>query len=181
MNKNSKLSGDYIAGFVEGEGCFALKFRRDRQKNVGGQKVREYFYWGAEFVIQLRSDDFRILNLVKDVLGCGSVNVLKKSEQVRYSVQNIKDLREKIIPFFEKYPIYGKKGSDFDLWSRGIKILSEHRDGLLNVREGHRGFTKKEMSEKDTKELETIRNQMLVYKSRRTKPFKWGGGQDTSK
>src|SRR3989344_1567788 len=136
MNKNLKLPGDYIAGFVDGEGCFALKFRRDRQKNVGSQKVREYFYWGAEFVIQLRSDDSRILNLIKDVLSCGSVNFLKKSEQVRYSVQNIKDLKEKIVPFFEKYPIRGKKGSDFDLWSRGIKILNKHRDGLLNVQEG---------------------------------------------
>ncbi len=181
MNKNFKPSGDYIAGFVDGEGCFALKFRRDRQKNVGNQKVREYFYWGAEFAIQLRSDDFKILGLIKEALGCGSVNFLKKSGQVRYSVQNIKDQKEKIVPFFDKYSILGKKGPDFDLWSRGIKILSKHRDGLLNVQEGRRGFIKKELSEKDREELEMIRNQMLVYKSRRTKPFKWGGGQKISK
>lgn len=178
MKENKeKLPGNYIAGFVDGEGCFALKFRRDIQKNVGNQKVREYFYWGAEFAIQLRSDDFKILELIKEALDCGSVNFLKKSGQVRYSVQNIKDQKEKIVPFFEKYSIRGKKGSDFELWSRGIRILSKHHgDGLLNVQEGCRGFTKKEISKKDKEELEMIRNQMLVYKSRRIKPFKWGGG-----
>src|SRR3990167_10117902 len=105
MNKDSKLSGDYIAGFVDGEGCFALKFRRDRQKNVGSKKVRKYFYWGVEFAIVLRSDDDNILKLIKNELDCGSITYPQNGEQVRYSIQNTKDLAEKIIPFLISFNI----------------------------------------------------------------------------
>ena len=175
MRKNEeKLSGDYIAGFVDGEGCFALKFRRDRQKNANNQKVREYFYWGAEFVIQLRSDDSKILTMIKEVLSCGAVNLVKNGEQVRFSVQNIKELKENIVPFFKEYPIYGKKGLDFEIWRKGIEILYKYKTGILNVQKGQRGFIKKEMNEKDKRELEDLRHQMLKYKSQRNKPFKWG-------
>jgi len=38
-----KLPGDYIAGFVDGEGCFALKFRRDYKSKRKSKP--EYFYF----------------------------------------------------------------------------------------------------------------------------------------
>gem|GEM_PF-6727427 len=41
------ISGEYVAGFVDGEGCFALKFRRDVRRDRMGSP--EYFYWDAEF------------------------------------------------------------------------------------------------------------------------------------
>jgi intein-encoded DNA endonuclease-like protein len=31
-----KLPGDYIAGFVDGEGCFALKFSKETKRNRAG-------------------------------------------------------------------------------------------------------------------------------------------------
>lgn len=40
------LPGDYIAGFVDGEGCFALKFRRDVRHDRPGNP--EYYYWDIE-------------------------------------------------------------------------------------------------------------------------------------
>jgi len=43
--KNSKLSGDYIAGFVDGEGCFDLQFRRDIRHKRLGKPV--YYSWKA--------------------------------------------------------------------------------------------------------------------------------------
>jgi len=174
MNKNLKLPGDYIAGFVDGEGCFALKFRRDRQKNVGSKKVREYFYWGVEFAIVLRSDDDNILKLIKNELDCGSITFPQNGEQVRYSIQNTKDLAEKIIPFFKRYQLRAKKADDFDLWSQAVEIINKHRDGILNIKRGQRGFTKKEMDPRDLAVLQEIRKNMILYKSKRAKLFKWG-------
>ncbi|MBI2676988.1 MAG: LAGLIDADG family homing endonuclease [Candidatus Yanofskybacteria bacterium] len=176
MDKNTvaKLPGNYIAGFVDGEGCFALKFRRDKKQNKNNKKFREYFYWNTEFAIVLRSDDFNILNLIKETFGCGSVVIIKKQNQVRFSVQNPKDLVEKIIPFFKRHKLYAKKGIDFQLWSCAVKIVNKNRREGLNVTKGQRGFTKKEMNGLDHKKLQEIRNRMMFYKSQREKPFKWG-------
>jgi len=42
---------------------------------------------------------------------CG--NLLKKRETVHFSITKFTDLTEKIIPFFEKYPVLGVKSKDF--------------------------------------------------------------------
>ena len=175
MRENKeKLSGDYIAGFVDGEGCFALKFRKDTKYNVNKNNPREYYYWGVEFAIVLRSDDTHILELIKKEFDCGSITFTKNEEQVRYSIQNTKNLSEKIVPFFRQHRLRAKKAMDFNLWSQAVEILNKHKDGVLNVKAGTRGFIKKELPEEDIKKLTEIRNQMLNYKSGRSKKFKWG-------
>lgn len=175
MEENKeKLPGNYIAGFVDGEGCFALTFRKDVQRNISNNKPREYYYWGVQFAIVLRSDDVPILKLIKEELGCGSITFTGKGEQARYSVQNAKDLAEKIIPFFRKYKLRAKKSTDFNLWIQAVEILNKHRNGVLNAKVGMRGFTKKEISLENQEKLKRIRNQMLDYKAKRSKSFKWG-------
>jgi len=174
MNKSLKLSGDYIAGFVDGEGCFALTFRKDTKYNVTNSKPREYYYWGVQFAIVLRSDDVHVLELIKEKIGCGSITYTKNGAQVRYSVQNTKDLLEKVVPFFRQYKLIAKKALDFDLWSQAVEILNKHKNGILNVQTGTRGFIKKELPKEDIEKLINIRNKMLNYKSGRNKKFKWG-------
>ena len=175
MDKNrDKLSGNYIAGFVDGEGCFALKFRKDIKQNKGNKKFREYFYWGVEFVIQLRSDDIEILRLIKGTLKCGNINTLKNGEQARYSVQNAKENYEKIVPFFRKHRMFGKKGLDFELWAQAVAILYKHKNTELNIKKGVRGFINKQISRESMDKLGQLRNDMLTYKAKRDKDFKWG-------
>ncbi len=169
-----KIPGDYVAGFVDGEGCFALKFRRDSKQNLGNKKIREYFYWGVEFAIALRPDDAEILKLIKNTLGCGSINYTKNGEQARYSVQGVRENLNKIVPFFKKHKLYAKKRHDFELWSQAIEILTKYNDGILNIQKGTRGFTKKEIKQDDLRKLEDLRNRMIKYKARREKDFMWG-------
>ncbi|OGE81123.1 MAG: hypothetical protein A3H72_00895 [Candidatus Doudnabacteria bacterium RIFCSPLOWO2_02_FULL_48_8] len=166
-----KLPGDYLAGFVEGEGCFALKYRLDRKIRNG--KTREYFYWNAEFAIVLRSDDANLLHKIRDTLGCGSVTFVNGGKLARYSVQNPKLLREIFIPLFNKHPLRGKKASDFKLWSRGVELISGARLKNINVKKGVRGFISNHLEPDIEKELHKIRNQMLEYKSSRPNPFKF--------
>ena len=69
-----KLPGDYIAGFVDGEGCFALKFVRSVRHDRPNKPV--YFYWALEFVIMLKADDKEILDRIQYTLDCGTVQFL---------------------------------------------------------------------------------------------------------
>ena len=56
------VSGDYIAGFVDGEGCFALFYRKDIKKFKKSQKI--YYEWKTCFAVVTRIDD---TNLLKNI------------------------------------------------------------------------------------------------------------------
>ena len=145
-----KLPGDYIAGFVDGEGCFALKFRRDVRHDRKNKPV--YFYWDVEFAINLKADDREVLEKIMATLGCGKVHKENKRGLVRYSVQDNKDLLNKIIPFFEKHPLRAKKRLDFELWKEATGILANGQD---------------------SKKLEAIRDKMKLYKGGNRSNWKW--------
>ena len=57
MEREKKLilPGNYIAGFVDGEGCFSLFYRKDIKKFKKSQKI--YYEWKACFAIVSRIDD----------------------------------------------------------------------------------------------------------------------------
>jgi len=167
-----QLNGHYLAGLTDGEGCFALEYRKDRQKNKNG-KIREYFNWSVEFVIVLRSDDKELLLSVKETLQCGTVSVIEKLNQVRFSVQNTKDICERVIPFFNEYKMNGKKKYDFELWCEASKILNKYKTSPLNSRKGRQGFVKKPYDKSDLERLNSIRESMLTFKASRPKRYKW--------
>lgn len=122
-----KLPGDYISGFIDGEGCFALKFRRDVRHERKNKPV--YFYWDIEFAIVLRKDDQEIIEKIKKTLDCGRIS-LDKRGMVRFAVNDLSDLLYKIVPFFEKYQLRAKKRFDFNLWKKAVLLLYNNK-GLM--------------------------------------------------
>lgn len=172
---NNAISGDYIAGFVDGEGCFSLSMRKDVRHERKTKPV--YYSWKAMFAIVLREDDQDLLQKIQDFLNCGSITFTKNGQQVRYQVSNLNELNEVVIPFFNKYRMHGKKKEDFRLWSDAIKILVRYKKirGRVNVKIGNRGFTKTEWNKKDITMLKNIHRDMIVYKSKRSSA-KWLGG-----
>jgi bisphosphoglycerate-dependent phosphoglycerate mutase len=59
------------------------------------------------FEIELREDDKEILDRVKETLDCGNIYYLnyerykKWKPHYKYKVSNLKDISEKVIPFFQ--------------------------------------------------------------------------------
>lgn len=53
-------------------------------------------------------------------LRCGKISFTRIHDTARYNVQNIKDIVEKVIPFFKKYPLRAKKRQDFELWEESL-------------------------------------------------------------
>ena len=166
----TKLPGDYIAGFVDGEGCFALKFRRDIKYNRKNKP--EYFYWDIEFAILLRADDKEILTSVRDTLDCGKVGRPDKRGMVRYAVNDTHDLLYKIVPFFEKHQLYAKKKFDFELWKEALGILIRYQQKDIKREKDEKGFPKIKWNIEDTKRLNQIVNKMKQYKSG-SRGWKW--------
>lgn len=169
-NKNSNLSADYIAGLVDGEGCFDLQFRRDVRHERINQPV--YYAWRAQFVIVLRNDDEELLRRVKNTLKCGFIH-FARGDQVRYSVQDINTLYNIIVPFFKEHILAGKKKKDFDLWAEAIEIIYRNKRKTMNIKKGIRGFTKINWNKEDFQQLIEIQKSMQQYKAKRRQGLKW--------
>lgn len=170
MQYNSKiLPGDYVAGFVDGEGCFYLNYRKETKRNRKGSP--SYYRWTPYFAITIREDDIEILKKIKNTLKCGKIYKLKRSPkqssaQAWYGVQNIDDIFEKIVPFFNQYHLRAKKKNDFKLWSRAVEILYKHKHHSPKQL-----FSRRPHSLENKKILTSLRAKMRQYKSKMNRDY----------
>ncbi len=108
--------GAWLSGFTDGEGCFQLTV--DKRNLVPH----------ANFIISLRKDDEKILQLIQSYLRCGTITFkpLRPTSKplAVFSVGKITDLATIIVPHFERFPLIAKKVEDFWFWSQGVKIIS---------------------------------------------------------
>jgi hypothetical protein len=135
------ISPENISGFVVGEGCFYVEYGKDVKYKLQ-TRVR------PSFVIEVAIDDEPVLNAIKEIIGCGTVYQLdfgryqdykdkNWKKHVRYKVSNITDIQTKLIPFFDKHPLFGKKEKAFELFKLiSQKVLEKkhlERDGLVEI------------------------------------------------
>lgn len=134
---NSKLNPYYIAGLVDGEGCFCITFNKHKGKRL--LEVR------LLFEIELREDDKEILERIKKTLECGNIYYLSYERfprwkpHYKYKVSNLKDITSKIIPFFKKYPLQAKKRYDFRAFCKVADLMLQKRhlikEGIDEIRQ----------------------------------------------
>ena|SRR3989344_5850023 len=132
----------YITGFVEGEGCFAINISKHKTK-----KIRRDAW--LSFEIELRGDDRPLLEQIQKYFGCGNVYNLNYDRygwmpHAKYHLRGIENIRKILIPFFRKYPLRGKKGKDFILFCKAVKVFDR----------------KEHLTESGIKKLEKIREFM---------------------
>lgn len=106
------VSPDYIVGLTDGEGCFYVNVKPPYNRNGGGIVQ-------LNFHIKVKVDDKQLLEKVRDSLGCGGVYYQHETRKnhaqcYRYTVASHRDILEKIIPFFQKHPLFSSKQKDFD-------------------------------------------------------------------
>ena len=167
--KSKNLSPDYVAGFVDGEGCFGLQFRKDVRHERRGSPI--YYSWKAQFMITARKDEQELFERIKSFFGCGAIyNELDK--EIHYCVSNVEDLKSIISPFFKKYQLQGKKNNDFILWAEAIDIIYKNKKSKVNTQKGLKGFSKNNWDTEDLRRLIEIHSEMQKYKSDRPQGLK---------
>ena len=121
------LNPDYVVGLVDGEGSFTA-YIKDITKI---KKVKRRVRAEPRFYIKLIEKDKDILYELKDFFGCGNVYFQKDTRSnhqncYRYEVANRKDLKEKIIPFFERNHLrFSSKQNDFKIFSELIRMMNK--------------------------------------------------------
>ena len=151
--KNLKLTEEifhHLAGFVDGEGAFPIQMRKTFDTQFG-------FTITPEFKISQHKDNGEILYILQKALECGSISVKSGQPNLLILVEkNRRNISQKIIPFFRKYPLIVKK-KQFELFSEIVHKLdnNEHemREGFEKLVElvfqtkgkGKRKYSKEEI------------------------------------
>lgn len=88
--------GFFLAGFVEGEGSFNISLRK---------KIDYKVRWQVVLSFNVSQKDPTILKLLQSQLHCGIIKTRKRDGLRSFDVTNPKDITQKVIPFFQKYPV----------------------------------------------------------------------------
>ena len=100
----ASLDPHWIAGFTSAEGSFMVLIQASETHSIG-------------FIVRLElniSQHFRDEQLIRSLIKyfeCGTIQ--KNGENFDFRVTKIRDIIQKIIPFFQKYSILGVKALDF--------------------------------------------------------------------
>lgn len=123
-----KSLGFFLAGFVEGEGSFNVSLRKKADYKVNWQVVMSF---------NVSQKDPTILKILQDQLDCGIIKVRSRDNLHSYDVTNPKDIIQKVIPFFYKYPVLSdSKKKNFAIFCQIASLMEkgEHRN-LSGLRE----------------------------------------------
>lgn len=111
------LHPNWIAGFVQADGSFGLNYTKQIRMRLG-------YICQPQFRICQDERDLIVLNRIITRIGCGTfVKPTRGRDRYNLSLANLNDLLTIVIPFFEKYPLYGAKFLDYKDFCKGVFIM----------------------------------------------------------
>ena len=115
----NNLDPQWVSGFVSGEGCFTIGIKKESKAILGETS------W-LRFMLTQHNRDTDLIKSFVNFFKCDKINEasLKRGDAVYFTVQNLSDLINIIIPFFDKYPIRGVKVKDFKDLKRVAELMS---------------------------------------------------------
>lgn len=138
MGSLKRLNPNYITGLIDGEGYFSVHIRM-RHRN--GRVIPEV---DTRFGVELREDEYKILERIKDYFECGHMYFKRDNRENfcnlwMYIVEDRKYLVSKIIPFFERYGLQlSQKNKDFQLFKHIVLMASAKKhwtsEGMTRIR-----------------------------------------------
>lgn len=109
------IDGNYIAGLIDGEGCFTI----DRRGNYRVSKPA----FACQFTMKLRLDDRPLLDAIQVQTGIGNCRVEKRLPNSCYVWSaDAKSDAVALVELLTLYPLHGKKKNDFLLWAEAVRM-----------------------------------------------------------
>ncbi len=129
QSRTSRLSPEWIVGFIDGEGCFHIGISKHSDLRSGYQIL-------PELTVVQHQRDLDLLYELRSAMNCGVVR-RNHGDRFCWRVRSLKNLSETIIPFFDKYPLKSKKFLDFLKFRKVIMMMqkAEHlsKDGFAEI------------------------------------------------
>ena len=124
-----KLDPNWVTGFVDAEGCFSISV-----------DIPNCLIWKvkASFEINLHEKDKDILYKIKSFFGVGVVYHRRDRKKYVYTVTNLNNIKDVIIPHFTSFPLISIKRVDFLLWLKALNFtLNNEDDPFFKMRVSH--------------------------------------------
>ncbi len=127
--QKKKLNPNYVAGFIDGEGSFSVSIGKHKTLKRG-LEVR------VEFEIELRADDQEILERILVTIGVGRIYDCSYERygwypHAKYKITSVKDMRDYLFPFLDRYPLQAKKAEVYKLF-RSIVVMVLKKEHLTD-------------------------------------------------
>jgi LAGLIDADG DNA endonuclease family protein len=107
--------GWFLSGFALGEASFMLVCRRR------GDYSRS---WKISAAFNVSQNDRAPLELFMETLGCGSMRKAGNNGWY-WEVNRLSDIRQTIVPFFDRFPPVGSKAEDFRRFQAAVELLAQ--------------------------------------------------------
>lgn len=138
----------WIVGFTDGEGCFSVSIVRNQTSSIGWQVM-------PEFVATQGEKSLDALKTMQSFFGCGNLFVNRRYDNhnenlYRFCIRSLKDLEEKVVPFFRKHQLQTAKRFDFEHFAQIMDLIRK----------------KKHLTLEGVKQIAEIASQMNVKKAR---------------
>lgn len=126
----NSISNEYLSGFTDGEGCFYVGFSKRNDLPLKWQVI-------TEFHVSQNPGGKNVLETFQHRLACGYLKPnharsLKDKTWILI-IKDRKELKEKLIPFFKKYPLHTSKRDDFEVF---VKVLAFIEQGKHLTKDG---------------------------------------------
>jgi len=115
-NQQERLDTQWLAGFVDGEGCFHVAVNKQPRMTIGWQVL-------PEFRVVQHEKDRQILERIQQTFGFGKVT-RNHGDRLEVRVRGQKDLNELIV-FFKKNQLQTVKRKDFEIFVEIIELMNE--------------------------------------------------------
>ncbi len=123
-------NSNWLSGFAEGEACFFVSIYKS-VKSKQGLAVQ------LVFKITQHSRDIELLNGIADFFGCGRVEK-RSTEACDFTVNSLKSIYAKIIPFFLVHPLHGSKSENLKDFNKIVTIMGVRghltKEGLETIK-----------------------------------------------
>jgi hypothetical protein len=137
--------GCFLSGFALGEASFMIVCRRR------GDYIRG---WKLSAAFNVSQMDRAPLDLFMETLACGGMRKAGNGGWY-WEVNNLADIRLRIVPFFRRFPLVGEKALDFELFAQAVDLLarevitdSEYRQVVLLREHMNRGGKRRYTAER---------------------------------
>ena len=130
----------WLTGFTSGEGSLMIEIWADKRYSVDS-RVR------LSFQLTQHSRDHQLLLLIKEFLGCGDIFSKGDGREVLdLRVRKLDDIINKIIPFFNNYPIRGIKALDLADFIKVAELMKNKKhltkEGLEEIKQIKAGMNR---------------------------------------
>jgi hypothetical protein len=122
----------FLAGCIEGEGSLCVSIKHHPVSKFG-------YLVDPEFFLYQHRSGIGMLELAKEIFGTGRILPKVGNEGVLvFSIVSRRTLREKVIPFFEKYMVFSSKREVFLRFREIVEAMEDRKehltpDGLVRI------------------------------------------------